>query len=50
MTDIRAAISAERSDLADLLEALPADQWNHPSLCEGWRVREVVAHIIMPFR
>lgn len=50
MTDIKATIAAERTDLADLLEALPADQWDQPSLCEGWRVREVLAHILMPFR
>src|SRR5262245_60482244 len=36
--------------LADLLEALPAEQWDTASLCEGWRVREVVAHLTMPAR
>lgn len=29
---------------------LPSDQWEAPSLCDGWRVREVVAHLTMPFR
>ena len=24
--------------------------WDQPTLCAGWRVREVVAHITMPFR
>lgn len=37
---------AERSALADLLEELSGDQWNSPTLCERWRVRDVVAHII----
>jgi uncharacterized protein (TIGR03083 family) len=38
--------TAERSDLAEFLETLTADQWEAPSLCEGWRVRDVVAHLI----
>jgi uncharacterized protein (TIGR03083 family) len=50
MTDIRAAIAGERADLADILAGLPAGDWDKPSLCAGWRVREVVAHITMPFR
>ncbi len=33
----------ERADLADLLETLSPEQWEHPSLCEGWTVRDVVA-------
>ena len=24
--------------------------WDEPSLCEGWRTREVVAHVTMPAR
>src|SRR5262249_10853383 len=36
--------------LAHLLEALPAERWDTASLCEGWRVREVVAHLTMPAR
>lgn len=36
----------ERSDLADFLESLTPDQWEHSSLCEGWSVRDVAAHVI----
>jgi uncharacterized protein (TIGR03083 family) len=36
---------AERSDLADLLATLTPEQWEAPSLCAGWRVRDVVAHM-----
>ena len=43
-------IAAERSDLADLLAALPAEAWDLPTLCAGWRVRDLVAHVTMPFR
>lgn len=35
----------ERADLADLLAALTPEQWNAPSLCAQWRVRDVVAHV-----
>ncbi|TCO18629.1 uncharacterized protein (TIGR03083 family) [Kribbella steppae] len=50
MTDIRAAVAGERTDLAALLTTLPAEDWDKPTLCEGWRVRELVAHITMPYR
>ncbi|MFI9627420.1 maleylpyruvate isomerase family mycothiol-dependent enzyme [Streptomyces sp. NPDC052042] len=49
-TDIRALIAAERRELADLLDGLRPDQWDAPSLCTGWRVREVAAHMSMGFR
>lgn len=48
--DIRAAIAAERRELADLLDGLSPGQWDEPSLCAGWRVREVAAHMSMGFR
>jgi uncharacterized protein (TIGR03083 family) len=35
---------AEREDFAALLDELSAAQWEHPTLCERWRVRDVVAH------
>ncbi len=41
---------AERERLAGLLAGLTPEQWAAPSLCEGWRVREVVAHITMAYR
>lgn len=43
-------VHAERARLADLLAAITDEQWDHPSLCAGWRVREVLAHLTMPFR
>lgn len=36
----------ERADLADFLTTLTAQQWEAPSLCSAWRVRDVVAHMI----
>jgi uncharacterized protein (TIGR03083 family) len=49
-TEVTAAIASERLELADILGALPPPRWDEPTLCEGWRVRETVAHITMPFR
>jgi uncharacterized protein (TIGR03083 family) len=36
--------------LADLLESGPPAVWDTPSLCAGWQVRHVVAHVAMPVR
>ncbi|MFG2827179.1 maleylpyruvate isomerase family mycothiol-dependent enzyme [Streptomyces sp. NPDC048434] len=47
---IEAAIAAERRELADLLDGLTAEQWEAPTLCAGWRVRHVAAHMSMGFR
>ncbi|MEU8524100.1 maleylpyruvate isomerase family mycothiol-dependent enzyme [Streptomyces sp. NPDC048629] len=47
---VRAMIAAERRELADLLDGLDERQWQAPSLCSGWRVREVAAHMSMGFR
>jgi uncharacterized protein (TIGR03083 family) len=48
--DVAAAIADEYRALADLLEASDPVAWDTPSLCEGWRTREVVAHMTMPAR
>jgi uncharacterized protein (TIGR03083 family) len=50
MDTIRDMIAAQRAELAESLTGLPAPSWEQPTLCAGWRVREVVAHITMPFR
>ncbi|MFE0627153.1 maleylpyruvate isomerase family mycothiol-dependent enzyme [Streptomyces sp. NPDC058864] len=49
-TEVQAAAAAEFLALADLLERAPGAWWDTPSLCEGWRVREVVAHMTMAAR
>ncbi len=41
-----ALATAERHDLADFLETLTPEQWGRQSLCQGWTVRDVVAHLI----
>ncbi|WP_028851796.1 maleylpyruvate isomerase family mycothiol-dependent enzyme [Thermocrispum municipale] len=49
-TELITHTQAERQRLAGLLDHLTPQQWHHPSLCAGWRVCEVVAHMTMPFR
>jgi len=40
-------IEAQRLSLADLLDGLFPAQWESPSLCSGWRVRDVAAHVAL---
>lgn len=44
------SIAEEYIALADLLDLTGPQVWDAPSLCEGWRTREVVAHVTMPVR
>ncbi len=48
--DLQPAVAAGFEALADVLSRAPDSQWDSPSLCQGWRVREVVAHMTMPAR
>ncbi|MCV7410554.1 DinB family protein [Mycobacterium florentinum] len=36
----------ERADLADFLTTLRPQDWDAPSLCSRWTVKDVVAHVI----
>ena len=36
----------QRYALAAILRTLTPEQWETPSLCAGWRVRDVAAHVI----
>jgi uncharacterized protein (TIGR03083 family) len=45
-TDIWTTVHQERSALIDDLSQLTADQWLAPSLCEGWSVHDVLAHLV----
>jgi uncharacterized protein (TIGR03083 family) len=35
-----------RTELADLLDTLTPEEWDAPTLCEHWRVRDVTAHLV----
>jgi uncharacterized protein (TIGR03083 family) len=50
MTDPDALVAPTFDGLADLLDVGPADIWDAPTLCEGWQVRHVIAHVTMPAR
>jgi uncharacterized protein (TIGR03083 family) len=45
MANVWPTIHAERKTLEADLEALPEEQWATPSLCTGWTVRDVLAHM-----
>src|SRR3712207_9533540 len=49
MTEIDDLVATERRALLAVLEALEDAQWRTPSLCEGWSVRDVVVHLLMPY-
>jgi uncharacterized protein (TIGR03083 family) len=36
----------EDADLSAYLHSLDDAEWDRPSLCEGWRVRDVVGHLL----
>ncbi len=40
-------IDAHRAAVADLLATLSDDDWRQPSLCAGWTVRDVAAHLTL---
>jgi uncharacterized protein (TIGR03083 family) len=48
--NLLAAIADERRTLADMFDTFTDEQWATTSLCEGWTVRHVAAHLITPFR
>ena len=41
------AIAGQRRVLADLLAGLNENQWQQPSLCAQWRVKDVAAHVAL---
>jgi uncharacterized protein (TIGR03083 family) len=44
--EVAAEIAAELAELADLLAGLTPAQWDEPTLCARWQVRQVVGHLI----
>lgn len=45
--EIWSAIDSQRLVTADLLESLSEDEWRQPSLCDGWTIRDVAAHLTL---
>ncbi|MEU1983399.1 maleylpyruvate isomerase family mycothiol-dependent enzyme [Nocardia sp. NPDC019395] len=46
MKDVWPTVRAERGALIADLEGLTDEQWETPSLCAGWSVHDVLAHIV----
>lgn len=46
MNNIWPLVHAERAALITDLAALPDEAWSTPSLCEGWTVHDVAAHLV----
>jgi uncharacterized protein (TIGR03083 family) len=44
--DVRDEIRRLRLNFADDIARLPPDQWDLPSWCAGWRVRDVLGHLV----
>jgi uncharacterized protein (TIGR03083 family) len=38
-------VDTDRAEFADLADTLTPAQWDAPSLCTAWKVRDVVAHV-----
>src|ERR671916_41265 len=45
LDDVWRSIDSERLSLADLLDDLSPAEWETPSLCTGWLVRDVAVHL-----
>lgn len=48
--ELYCATVAERRRMVALLERIEPGDWSRASLCAGWRVREVTAHLTMAYR
>ena len=46
MTDVWELVRRERQALVDDLAGLTDEQWELPSLCGGWTVHDVAAHLV----
>ncbi len=46
MLDVWSMVHAERAALIRDLEGLDDARWEQPSLCDGWTVHDVVAHLV----
>jgi uncharacterized protein (TIGR03083 family) len=49
VTDIASRVAVERDHLLNVLDGLDEPGWATQSLCQGWTVRDVVVHVLMPY-
>ena len=46
--DVFARTTRNRHLVADVLDGLEPEQWELPTLCEGWTVRHLAGHLLQP--
>ncbi len=44
--DFPALLRLERARLLELCRALGPDEWHRPTICPGWTVADIVAHLV----
>ncbi|MEX3645197.1 maleylpyruvate isomerase N-terminal domain-containing protein, partial [Mycolicibacterium porcinum] len=44
--DVRQLFPVERQALLTMLESLQPADWARPTVCPGWTVHDIVAHIL----
>jgi uncharacterized protein (TIGR03083 family) len=44
--DVRPLFPPDRTAFVSLLEDLTAEEWQRPTVCPGWRVHDVTAHVV----
>lgn len=49
MTTVEQLYVGERDRFVSDLRGLSGEQWAAPSLCAGWSVRDLTAHLLMPY-
>ena len=49
MSDYDALRLQEMASISDLAHSLTDEQWEHASLCAGWRVRDVISHMCLGY-
>jgi hypothetical protein len=37
----------ELASISDFVHGLSDEQWDHDTLCRGWRVRDVISHMTL---
>jgi uncharacterized protein (TIGR03083 family) len=44
--DYKTLVRAELKNMSDFLHTLDPSEWEHQTLCEGWKVRHIVGHFV----
>ncbi|WP_242905771.1 maleylpyruvate isomerase family mycothiol-dependent enzyme [Actinomadura terrae] len=44
--DVRPVLAEQQAAFIDLLRHLDADEWAKPTICPGWSVKDVAAHVL----